>query len=223
MFEDAGKRVLMLGLSFLLVWSSPFGALAAEFRVNVADSKGAALPDAVVMLAPKFELTRPIPVREKAEVRQQGTMFAPFVLPVSTGTNVSFPNFDKFRHHVYSFSKAKRFEIRLYGKDESNFIVFDKPGVVALGCNIHDNMLAYVYVTDAPIFATTDAEGTVIFDGLEPGTYQMTSWHPGVSKKGPPAPKDVEVTQTAISEQIKLQLRGVWGQQSPPADEDYES
>ena len=98
------------------------------------------------------------------------------MLAVHTGTAVSFPNSDNIRHHVYSFSPAKRFELRLY-QARRRPVVFDKPGVVVLGCNIHDWMLGYVYITDDPFFAVSDDAGRLALD-LPPGRYTASLWHP---------------------------------------------
>ena len=196
-------------------------AAAGDLVVSVTNDKGEPLENAVVSLTPKFQPTQTMPKGEDAEMRQQNTLFAPFVLPVQTGTNVSFPNFDEARHHVYSFSKAKRFELRLYGRDESRSIEFEQPGVVALGCNIHDNMLAYIYVTDAPIFKKTDAQGKVELLNLEDGQYDVDVWHPGQRNKGAPETMAVEVGGTPSELSLSIRLRRVWGQQRPPADGQY--
>jgi plastocyanin len=222
MVGGIGKQFFRVGLSILWVCGLAYQATAAEMRALVADSKGAVLSNAIVMLKPKFELSSPILIPEKTELRQQGALFVPFVLPVKTGTTVLFPNFDRFRHHVYSFSKAKRFELKLYGQDESHSVLFETAGVIALGCNIHDNMLAYVYVTDSPIFAKTDREGAVVFEDLEQGEYEVTAWHPGVSKNGMSPPIDIVLEGLDNSVRIQLELKRVWGQQSAPAGDEYE-
>ncbi len=195
--------------------------LAGPLSVEVTDNDGQALVNAVVSLSPAFPLSQPPEDMNRAEMRQENTLFAPFVLPVRTGTRVSFPNFDEARHHVYSFSKARTFELRLYGKDETNAIEFDQAGVVALGCNIHDNMLAYIYVTDAPIYGTTDEHGRADFPTLENGSYQLTVWHPGIRKNGAPEPVTLTIGDTNAVQKLTVRLRRVWGQQRPPADGQY--
>ena len=204
-----------------LIPGVPGTAAAGSLTVEVSTDKGKPLESAVVMLTPQFSLAKPLPDRKNAEMHQQNILFSPFVLPIKVGTNVSFPNLDESRHHVYSFSKAKRFELRLYGKDETNSVNFDAPGIVALGCNIHDNMLAYIYVTEAPIFLTTGADGTAAFPDLEDGAYEITAWHPGVRRDGTPEARTVNVGAGTGSEKLSLRLRRVWGEQREPEEGQY--
>jgi plastocyanin len=114
----------------------------------------------------------------KAEIGQRDKQFAPQVLVVQTGTAVNFPNFDTVRHHVYSFSPIKVIDIKLYSGTPAEPIVFDKPGVAALGCNIHDRMSAHVVVVDTPTFAKTDDKGQASFD-LPAGEHVVKAWHAG--------------------------------------------
>ncbi|CAH0256625.1 hypothetical protein SRABI70_03102 [Pseudomonas sp. Bi70] len=147
---------------------------AASLQGDVVDAKGAALGNAVVTLqGPAGGVAAP----GKAVMDQQEMRFVPSVLAVRTGTSVTFPNRDDIRHQVYSFSPAKRFELRLYQGTPSEPVVFDKPGLVVLGCNIHDWMVGYIYVTDDPWFAVSDAQGKVSFDDLPAGDYRVTLWH----------------------------------------------
>lgn len=218
------KQIRRAGLAAAFIGFQALGfansVSAGDLAVTVRDDNGELLENAVVTLTPSFQPSNPFRNVQSTEMRQENTLFAPFVLPVAAGTEVTFPNFDEFRHHVYSFSSAKRFELRLYGQDETKAIVFDKPGIVALGCNIHDNMLAYIYVTDAPIFVKTDTDGVAHFEGLENGAYEVSVWHPGMRGKRGAQPKDVLVTDGSV-ETFDLRLRRVWGVQTPPAGEDY--
>lgn len=102
------------------------------------------------------------------------------MLPIAVGTTVRFPNLDRMRHHVYSFSPTHTFEIRLYSGEQIPQVKFDTPGIVAIGCNIHDWMQGYIYVTDAPFFATTDAAGTATVRGLPNGDFRLAVWHPAL-------------------------------------------
>ncbi len=207
-----------LALAFGLMAPS---VAAADLAIEIKDGGGQPVPNAVLSFAPKFALTQPVPEVGSAEMRQQGTMFSPFVLPVKAGTTVSFPNFDEFRHQVYSFSKTKRFELRLYGQDESKTIHFDKPGVVALGCNIHDNMLAYIYVSAYPIVAKTGEDGTVMVGSLEPGDYDIHIWHPDLASGVKPVLEDVAVPAEGGVVSGQIALRSIRSVQQPPAEDDY--
>ena len=111
-----------------------------------------------------------------AVIDQVRVQFAPRVSVVETGASVSFPNSDDVLHHVYSFSPAKRFELPLYSGRPSSPVVFDQPGVVVLGCNIHDQMIAYVVVLDTPVHAVTGADGVVALEAPA-GEYALQVWH----------------------------------------------
>jgi len=115
---------------------------------------------------------------------QQNMQFDPFVLIVPVGADVSFPNLDTVRHHVYSFSAAKTFELKLFGHDETRVVHFDKAGVVDLGCNIHDNMIAYIVVVDTPYAAQTNAAGEAVVHGVPAGARAVRVWHPYLRAPG---------------------------------------
>jgi len=116
-------------------------------------------------------------------VAQENLQFRPFLTVVPVGADVSFPNLDPTRHHVYSFSPAKKFELKLFAKDQSRSVTFDRAGVVALGCNIHDQMSAYIIVTDSAWTARTDARGIARFTDAPAGS-TMSVWHPHLRVPG---------------------------------------
>ena len=177
------KTAWGLMMAFMFSIASATAPKAAELVVQVNDSTGAPLPNTVINLT-KIG-TAPMSLSsDQAVMAQRNMEFIPHVLAVRRGASISFPNEDQFRHHVYSFSPAKTFELRLYGEDENKKVVFDKEGVVALGCNIHDNMLAYIYVTNAHIFGVTDEKGMLKLDVAEAGEYQLLPWHPRLRGKG---------------------------------------
>lgn len=147
---------------------------AATFQASRVDGQGKPLEGAVITLQGPTGVALPAQTAIMDQVQKQ---FSPSVLAVHSSTKVTFPNSDNIRHHVYSFSPVKRFELRLYEGTPSEPITFDKPGVVVLGCNIHDWMVGYIYVTDDPWFATSDASGKVRLD-LPAGHYTVTLWHP---------------------------------------------
>jgi plastocyanin len=143
--------------------------------ITVKDARGAAVEDAVVWLMPKAGAAAAR--RRESAIEQKNKEFIPLVSVVQVGTPVQFPNRDEIRHHVYSFSPAKVFELKLYAGTPAAPIVFDKPGEVVLGCNIHDHMLAYVYVVDTSWFAKSGKQGEAKIDNVPAGEYDLHLWH----------------------------------------------
>ncbi|WP_235025190.1 methylamine utilization protein [Caballeronia terrestris] len=151
-------------------------ASATSVRVQVVDQAGAAVSDAVVYAMPvsgKLPPAKPA----GAIIDQVKRKFVPLVSVVQTGASVTFPNKDNIEHDVYSFSPPKRFELNLYHGIPASPIVFDKPGLVVMGCNIHDSMLAYLLIVDTPWFAKTDASGRASIDNLPADNYRVVAWH----------------------------------------------
>jgi plastocyanin len=161
---------------------SAAAAWSAPLTVRVVDPSGKPVANAVVFLkGPGAPLWRPAGAR--FVVAQRNLQFQPFVLLVPVGAVVSFPNADNTRHQVYSFSSPKPFELKLFARDQSRSVIFDKPGVVALGCNIHDNMSAFVVVAESGWAAKTDAQGRATFAST-PANGVMTVWHPYLRSPG---------------------------------------
>jgi plastocyanin len=113
-----------------------------------------------------------------AVMDQRNLQFSPELLIVQTGTAVDFPNSDQTRHQVYSFSPAKTFQLPLYAGRAHPPVVFNRAGIVALGCNIHDQMIGYIYVTDSPWFGLTADDGHLLLRNLPAGDYTVHAWHP---------------------------------------------
>ncbi len=158
-------------------------ARAATVTVQVQDASGTPLTDAVAYLesaqaSKALDAAKPSNPVEIAQVAKQ---FDPRVSVVPVGTMVSFPNKDSVRHHVYSFSPAKKFELKLYSGTPANPVQFDKPGVAVLGCNIHDNMVAWVVVVDTPYFGRSAKAGPVVVNNVPAGSYRLRVWHPGLA------------------------------------------
>lgn len=151
-------------------------AYAASIFVQVVAPTGAALPDAAVYAEPVSGPALP-KFQKTTEIQQKGRKFLPLTTVVQVGTNISFPNNDTVRHHVYSLSPAKVFDLKLYAGEPENPIYFDKPGTVVVGCNIHDQMVAYIHVVPTPHFAKTDISGKARLDGIASGTYRLKAWH----------------------------------------------
>jgi len=154
----------------------PRMGLAASIEAQVRDSQGKPVADAAVYAMPAGGA--PDARGKLAAIAQVDREFVPYVTVLQTGTTVSFPNRDPILHHVYSFSPAKSFEIKLYSGKSPSEILFDKPGVVTLGCNIHDWMIGYVLVVSTPYFAKTDASGIARLSDVPSGNYDVHAWHP---------------------------------------------
>src|SRR5215212_4863644 len=183
----AGMRPLLRPV-LAMIFALP--VLAATVDVTVKDVRGGSVRDAVVYAVPEG---RTLPLAKKTAVMdQKNRMFIPHVLAVQTGTAVRFPNSDDIRHHVYSFSPAKTFQLPLYKGTPANPVVFDKPGEVALGCNIHDQMSAYIVVVDTPYFEKTGGSGRATLRDVEPGRYAVHVWYPEMREE--PQPIMVVVT-----------------------------
>ncbi len=165
------RRLLLLaGLA-----SVGLSASAAGLQVQVQDKNGKPLPNAVVFLESADAKSASKPLKG-IEVVQAAKQFSPAVTVVTTGTSILFPNNDTVRHHVYSFSPAKTFDLKLYAGVPANPVVFDKSGIAVLGCNIHDNMVAWVVVVDTPYFGKTDTQGLLTIDAPA-GSYKLRTWH----------------------------------------------
>ena len=167
-------RVITLALLTLVAALEPVSAGA--LAVTLKDSKGAPVSDAVVYAIPAG--STPTGDRSQAVIDQQNKEFIPYVTAVQVGTSILFPNKDNIRHHVYSLSPAKRFELPLYTGIPAAPIIFDKVGFVTLGCNIHDWMIAYVAVLPTPYFRVTGSSGRVTLKDLPASGYQVEVWHP---------------------------------------------
>lgn len=163
-----------LGRALLVIAWLP--AQAATLTLQLKSAFGAAVQDAVVYLV--SEKTPQLPVRAlQSRIDQINKAFVPLVSVVQTGTRISFPNKDNIRHHVYSFSKAKKFEIKLYADTPTKPVLFDQPGYVVMGCNIHDNMIAHMLVVDTPYFAVSDKHGVAQIMDVPPGEYSLIAWY----------------------------------------------
>jgi hypothetical protein len=125
-------------------------------------------------------------------------------LVITTGTSVTFPNLDTVRHHVYSFSPAKRFELKLYVGTPANPIVFDQSGVVVMGCNIHDQMVSHILVVDTPYYGITNANGVIALDDVPPGDYQLRTWHGRLPVGAPALSQAVKVATNDSAVQVSF-------------------
>ena len=151
-------------------------AAARTVSGQVLGQDGKPIANAVVFVQEPAALS-PAAAASPAIMDQFNKTFVPEMLPIAVGTQVRFPNRDQIRHHVYSFSRPKRFELPLYKGEDAPPVLFDKPGVVKIGCNIHDWMSAIILVLPNDRFAVTKEDGTFALPGLESGQYTITAWH----------------------------------------------
>ena len=178
---------------------------AATVQVQVNDAAGKPLAEAVVFLESREAqaAVKPVLGTEIAQVTKQ---FTPKVVVVPVGSAVSFPNRDTVRHHVYSFSPAKTFELKLYVGTPTTPVVFTKSGIAVLGCNIHDNMAAWIVIVETPYYGRSAEPGRVTLLNVPPGNYRLRIWHPALPVGGPPSDQALVVGGDAT---VSVRLAGV--------------
>ena len=178
-------------------------AWAGTVEVRVSDAAGKPLANAVVFLESREAKAASKPATG-VEIAQVDRQFVPQVTVVPVGTAVSFPNRDTVRHHVYSFSAVKKLEIKLYVGTPAAPVVFDQPGIGVLGCNIHDNMAAWVVIVETPWYGQSNADGRVAWPQVPPGTYRLRTWHPSLAAGAPAADQALKVEAGALQVAVKL-------------------
>jgi plastocyanin len=183
-----------------LAWAASPNAV----RVQVVDERGVPVRDAVVELDVQGWRGGRVTFPWRMAMAQKSEQFVPGTLVIARGSTVAFPNLDRVRHSIYSFSKAARFEIDLYGRDQSRSHTFPVTGSVALGCNIHDTMRGYIRVVDTPFADKTDANGYVTLSGVPSGAAKLTVWHPRLRAPGGEMSKQVS---TSGNHKIAVRLR----------------
>jgi len=193
-------------------------SLAGTLEIKVNDESGQPISQVAVYATPLAPVKKPVAAKRTASMDQQRNEFVPHVLVISAGTSVQFPNSDIVSHHVYSFSQAKTFELALYKNNTHPPVVFDDPGVVVLGCNIHDSMIGYIVVVPTEHFALSDERGTVRLEGMPAGDYTVEVWTPRARPTGLPAAQRVTVTDGVT----KLDAR-ITGRLAPEQDHKHGS
>jgi plastocyanin len=191
----------LLALAAGLALSAPL--VAAPLTVRVVDASGKPVRDAVVSLYPSSGARAPR-AGGRYVVSQQNLQFHPFLSIVPVGADVAFPNLDNTKHHVYSFSPAKRFELKLFAKDQSRSVHLDKPGVVALGCNIHDQMSAFIFVADSAWTARTNGQGIVSFSDAPNAPGRLSVWHPYLRAPGGTVEQRIAAGQRSANFSVRL-------------------
>jgi plastocyanin len=206
------RAMRVLAFVFALMFAT--SSAAAELSVVVRTAAGRPVADAVVTLYPASGTP---PVSEARfgwpmKMVQQNLQFSPFVLIAPAGATVAFPNLDSVRHHVYSFSPIHPFELKLYGRDETRTVRFDHPGAIALGCNIHDGMIAFIKVVDTPYAAKTGPNGEAVLHDVPPGAATMHVWHPYMKAPGNEVVRTITLPRSGAGhEAVSAEVR------NPPA------
>lgn len=204
--KDGAVRVLLVLIAGLFLATA---AHAGDLTVSVRDAAGRAVADAVVTVTPAAGVPRgPIRFAWALRVAQQNIQFDPYVLIVPVGGTVSFPNLDRVRHQVYSFSRGNRFELPLYTRGEAPTHTFTAVGVAAVGCNIHDEMLAWIKVVDTPWAAKTDASGTVVLHDIPAGAATLRVWHPRLAGRGAELAQTLTLTTAAARQTVTGDFTG---------------
>lgn len=202
------RRTLLTALlGVVALVSNP--ASAGELSLVLVDGTGKPVPDAVVTVRPDAGIPAgPIRFAWPSTMVQQNIAFTPHVLIVPVGATVQFPNRDRVRHHIYSFSKPARFELKLYGREEARSYTFKSPGAVALGCNIHDAMSGFIKVVDTPWADKSDAGGGVRLHRLPAGAATLVLWHPRLRGRDNEVVMRIAVPANgSLAKQIALPLR----------------
>lgn len=195
-------------------------ALATDITIKLQNQQKQALADAVLYLvSPSGPLESPTITHQIEQVNKQ---FVPLVSAVPVNSVVEFPNHDHVKHHVYSFSTPKTFEIRLYKGADSPPVTMDKPGIVTLGCNIHDFMVGYIYILDTPYYGVSNKDGIVNIQNVASGTYTLKAWHPGIQQGREIDLETLKIgDNTTLTRQHQLSIKpeAYWKPQAGESDE----
>lgn len=204
--SSRGIAPLIAGLT-LAALTAP--AAAGSIRLRVVDIDGEPVPEVVVTARAPHSASPARSGGTHATMNQHGLAFEPHILVVEAGSLIDFPNGDDVMHHVYSFSPAKQFDMTIEAGTARDGMQFAEPGVVTLGCNIHDGMLGYIVVTDTPFHTKTDFDGIAELSDLPAGSYEVSIWTPRIAAKHLPDPIVREVgnaESVALEQQFDRKL-----------------
>lgn len=197
-----GVRSVRVALALVAAFAAPARAVALEVRI---DDGRDPLADAIVVLEPAHAAATPVAAAPARHViDQKDETFVPFLTLMRVGDSLVFRNSDYTRHHVYTFSPVHPFEFVVPSGSTSEAVTFDRAGVAAIGCNIHDRMIAYVFVTDSPYAVETGADGRADFADLPAGAWRLRAWHPRLRAGGRPVERELTVPS---AEPVAITLR----------------
>ena len=212
------RIILAVLVCFGSCCSSPLRA--GSLTIQVDNTKHEPLPDAVVYLLADRGSTISMSTDRHYEIEQKDKTFHPFVTVVPVGAKVMFPNRDGIGHHVYSFSPPRKFELPLSEHESTATIIFDQPGLVTVGCNIHDWMVAYIYIVATPYHAKSDVHGLAVVGDLPDGVYDLHVTHPGI-KSGTDLTGRVDTaTDSRLEFTLDIKPEYLW-RPLPHAEEKY--
>ena len=197
------RRLARAAFAWLLAGIAPGALHAAALSVALTDAAGKPLADAVALLEPASGKAAVKPMAD-VEIAQARRQFQPRVTLITTGTRATFPNFDTVRHHVYSFSPIKTFELKLYAGVPNVPVLFDKPGIAVIGCNIHDRMAAWIVVVETPFYGLTGADGRARVNAVAAGSYRLKVWHPGLSNTTDGVASTLVVSANNLDQAVRL-------------------
>lgn len=180
-------------------------AAASDLTAIITGGDGKPLPNAVVSVMGSGLVPPPYANPADRTIDQRGETFVPLVTILPKGGRVTFSNSDPKTHQVYSFSRIKQFELTL-GRGEAKSIAFDNAGVAALGCNIHDNMIAYVFVTESSYVSLTGEDGAAVIKNIPPGKYRAEVWHPQQRPGSAPPSVELEISGEATRWEASLKV-----------------
>ncbi|MCG8440326.1 MAG: hypothetical protein MI723_00815, partial [Caulobacterales bacterium] len=183
------------------------GASAADLAVEVTGQNGSPVDGAVVTFHPDDMSLAAEAAPGALVIAQRELQFRPFVSVAPVGSQVTFTNEDDVLHHVFSFSAAKRFDLRLFGRGEPRVVDFDRAGTVAVGCNIHDNMIAYLRIVETPFADRTSDEGAVLLADAPAGAGTVRVWHPDLRAKDNQIAQEIVVAPEGGQVALAVTLR----------------
>lgn len=202
-------RVFLVAAYLNILLISP--SFAADLLVYLKTNKGVGIADAVATFHPKGDALQAGSVtqngRPKQAINQKNQQFQPFMTVVPKGSKVDFINEDSVLHHVFSFSAAKKFSLKLFGTQETHSVDFDQPGIVVVGCNIHDDMIAYLKIVETPFAGKTDAQGALVLTNLPDGPGELRIWHPLMKAKRNELRVNIENAATAAPVELAAKFR----------------